>query len=355
MKLSVVDQSPIPAGATAADALRNTIEVARLADRLGYERYWIAEHHATSAFASSAPEVLISRVGAETSAIRVGSGGVLLPHYSPLKVAEVFLTLEALYPGRIDLGVGRAPGGTPLETLALRRDRSRRLPADDFPEQLAELLAFLGKGGFADDHPFARIEVSPAVPRPPDVWLLGSSMWSSAAAAEFGLPYAFAHFIDPAPTRRAVESYRENVAALHPNAEPRALVALGAICADTEEEARRLSQSLRLFRRLLLEGGRIGPIATPEEAVARLGADRGPAPADRGSEWPRVIVGAPEQVRERLTRMASELHVDELMVVTVVHDHGARLRSYELLAEAFGLEARHPEPEVVETTKGGPP
>jgi luciferase family oxidoreductase group 1 len=259
----------------------------------------------------------------------------MLPHYSPLKVAEVFRTLHALYPDRIDLGVGRAPGGTHLEAFALRRDRSQRHTLDDFPEQLAELLAYL-RGAFPADHPFARIEVSPAMPGAPDVWVLGSSMWSSALAAQLGLPYAFAHFIDSRPTRAAVENYRFNFEALHPDAAPRTIVAVGAVCADTEEAARRLSQSLRLLRLLLLVGGRLGPIAPPEEAIARLAELPEVGPSER-SEWPRVFVGDPEQLRARLTQMATELGVDEVMVVTVVHDHEARLRSYGLLAEAFGL------------------
>ncbi len=212
LKLSVVDQSPVPAGATPADALRNTIDLARLADQLGYERYWIAEHHATPGFASPAPEVLLARVGVETAGIRIGSGGVLLPHYSPLKVAETFRVLHALYPGRIDLGIGRAPGSSPLEAYALRRDRDRRTLVDDFPEQLVELLAFL-RHAFAQDHPFGQIKVSPDMPGGPEVWLLGSSMWSATAAAQLGLPYAFAHFINPGPTRAAIEYYHSHVTA----------------------------------------------------------------------------------------------------------------------------------------------
>ena len=207
MKLSIIDQCPVPAGFTTADAFRNTIELARLADRLGYERYWIAEHHATGAFASPAPEVLLARVGAETSHIRIGSGGVMLPHYSPMKVAESFRVLHALYPGRIDLGIGRAPGGSPLDSFALRRDRDSQQTEDDFPKQLLELIAFL-HGRFRPDHAFSRIELSPAMPGAPEVWLLGSSMWSAAAAAQLGLPYAFAHFIDPTHTRAAIEYYR---------------------------------------------------------------------------------------------------------------------------------------------------
>jgi luciferase family oxidoreductase group 1 len=274
------------------------------------------------------------RAPRDGSVRRLGAGGLA----RPVKVAEAFRVLHALYPGRIDLGIGRAPGGTPLETLALRRERGRRPFPDDFPEQVVELLAFLG-AGFEPDHPFGRIEVSPAGEGGPDVWMLGSSMWSSAAAAQLGLPYAFAHFIDPTPTRHAVSNYRENFTSLHPHAEPRVILALGAICADTEAEARRLAQSLRLFRKLLLDGGRIGPIATPEEAIERLGCESSYA-TDRRSEWPRVVVGATEHVRDELVHIAAELHVDELMLVTVVHDHSERVRSYELLAEAFGLEPR---------------
>jgi luciferase family oxidoreductase group 1 len=186
VKLSIIDQCPVPAGFTTADAFHNTIELAQLADRLGFERYWIAEHHATGAFASPAPEIMIARVAAETSHIRVGSGGVMLPHYSSMKVAESFRVLHALYPGRIDLGIGRAPGGSPLDSFALRRDRSAQPPEDDFPKQLLELIAFLHHS-FRPDHAFSRIELSPAMPGAPEVWLLGSSMWSGAAAAPRGL------------------------------------------------------------------------------------------------------------------------------------------------------------------------
>ncbi len=336
MKLSVIDQSPVPAGFTPADALQNTIELARLADRLGYERYWIAEHHAIDALASPAPEIMIARVGAETSGIRVGSGGVMLPHYAPLKVVETFRVLHALYPGRVDLGVGRAPGGTPLESYALRRDRNQP-ETDDFPQQLAELRAFLKKS-FPARHPFGRIRVSPDMPGAPEVWLLGSSMWSASAAAQLGLPYAFAHFINQHPTRMALEHYREHFKPSDELAAPRAILALGAICADTEAQALRLLSSARLFRNRIRRG-EIGPIPTPEEALAELGsAHERPHPGE--GEWPRYIVGDPEQVRSQLIDMASVLHVDELMIVTITHDHRVRMRSYELLAQAFELRPR---------------
>ena len=336
MKLSVIDQSPVPAGFTPGDALRNTFELARLADRLGYQRYWIAEHHAIDALASPAPEVLLARVGAETSGIRIGSGGVMLPHYSSLKVAETFRVLHALYPGRIDLGIGRAPGGSPLESYALRRDR-RQPETDDFPQQLAELQAFLGHR-FPAQHPFNRIRVSPDMPGAPEVWMLGSSMWSASAAAQLGLPYAFAHFINQHPTRMALEYYRDHFKGSDELAAPQTIVALGAICAESEQEALRLLSSARLFRNRIRRG-EVGPIPTVEEAIAELGPDLEP-PRSEDSEWPRYIIGDPEQVRAQLVDMASILHVEELMIVTIVHDHQARMRSYELLAQAFELRPR---------------
>ncbi len=339
MKLSIIDQSPVPSGFTPADALNNTVDLARFAERLGYERYWIAEHHATSAFASPAPEVLLARVGGETSKIRIGSGGVMLPHYSPMKVAETFRVLHALYPGRIDLGIGRAPGGTPLDTFALSRNRDQTT-FDDFPQQLMELLAFL-HGGFRADHPFSRIELSPAMPGAPEIWLLGSSPWSSAAAAQVGLPYAFAHFIDPTHTRMAIEHYRSNFRPSEAMPQPRVILALGAICADTDEEADHLAMSVRLLGRRFRTGGR-GPVPTPEEAIAELGADRSdPWAAGQKSEWPRSFIGSAGDVSMKIIDMASQLNVDEVMIVTVIHSHDARRRSYELLARELHLTPRN--------------
>ena len=337
MKLSIIDQSPVSAGSTPADALRNSIELACLADRLGYYRYWIAEHHAITALASPAPEILMTRVAAETSAIRIGSGGVMLPHYSPLKVAENFRMLHALYPGRINLGVGRAPGGTPLDTFALQRYRGQQLSSDDFPQQLMELLAFLNHD-FPAKHPFSRLAVSPDMPGCPEVWLLGSSMWSAAAAAQLGLRYAFAHFIDSNPTRAALEHYSSHFTASKDLSAPYAMVAPGVICAETEAEAERLLTSARLFRRRIRQGD-VRPIPTPEEAIAELGPSPEPPSPELG-EWSRYFAGTPDKVRDQLIDMASVLHIEELMIVTIVHDHRARMRSYELLAEAFQLTPR---------------
>ncbi len=335
MKLSIVDQSPVSSGSSPAQALRNTIELARLADRLGYERYWIAEHHGMETLACPAPEVLLARIGAETSRIRIGSGGILLPHYSPLKVAEIFRMLHALYPNRVDLGIGRAPGGTQLESRALRLDRSSA-SVDNFPERLVELLAFLDHD-FPSDHPFSKIRVTPEMPGGPEVWLLGSSEWSASAAAQLGLPYAFAHFIEPQMTRIALEQYRSEFMPSSKLEKARTILALGAICAETETEAQRLYVSSRaLLRRFRTFPRDPGLVPTPEAAMAELASGIDPSTFETG-EWRRYVVGTPAQVRDQLEKIAAELLVDELMVVTIVHDHAARMHSYELLAGAFGL------------------
>ena len=267
LRLSVLDQSPISANSTPAQALQNSIELARHVEALGYRRFWMSEHHAMDTLACTAPEVMLARIGAETSHIRIGSGGIMLPHYSPLKVAEAFRMLHALYPGRVDLGIGRAPGGGPVEALALRRDR-KTPAADDFTEQLSELLAFLDQD-FPRGHPFGSIRVSPAMPGSPDVWLLGSSMWSAATAAEFSLPYAFAHFFSPEPTRAAIEMYRRSFTAGKHRSQPEPMVAVGALCAETKEEAEYLHASVRLLQRRIRQGSR-EPIASPDDALREL-------------------------------------------------------------------------------------
>ena len=337
MKLSVVDQAPLPAGFTAADALRNSIDLARYTESLGYTRYWVAEHHSTGSLASPAPEILIARLGAETSTIRIGSGGVLLPHYSPLKVAETFRMLHALYPDRVDLGLGRAPGGTRLDAYALR---TRQNDGDeDYARQLVELMAFLKRSEFPPEHPFGKITVTPDMPGGPEPWLLGSSGWSADAAGQLGLPYAAAHFINPVPTRRSVEHFRESWRSNGHEGEPKLLLAVGAIAAETEAEAQYHYASQRL-RRLLRDRGEWdnGPIPTPEDALTRLG-ESPPALTADGSEWPRMFVGSVEQVHKGLSEMAEALEIDELMLITVVHSHEARRRSYAFLAQAFGLTA----------------
>ena len=254
--------------------------------------------------------------------------------YAERRMSSTTLTPEEEAQLALDLGLGRAPGGTALEMYALQRDRTRNQSIDDFPQQLLELKAFL-KASFPHDHPFARITITPAMPGMPELWLLGSSMWSASAAAQLGTPYAFAHFIDQQPTRAAVEYYRANFIASEDCPAPHAIVALGVMCAETEEEARRLNASARMLIRRIRLGGR-GPVPTPEEALAELESTPDPLP-NRPSEWPRYVVGDPGQIRLRLTAMAEQLQIDELMVVTITHSHQARMRSYELLAEAFEL------------------
>ncbi|HEY5331582.1 MAG TPA: LLM class flavin-dependent oxidoreductase [Acidobacteriaceae bacterium] len=348
LRLSVLDQSPVPSGSTPSDALQNSMSLARHVDALGFTRLWYSEHHAMDLLACTAPEILLARIGAETKRIRIGSGGIMLPHYSPFKVAEVFRTLEALYPGRIDLGIGRAPGGGQLETHALRRVRTGPL-TDDFPQQLAELLAFLHPEQFPANHPFANLRVSPASAGAPDVWLLGSSMWSAVTAAQEGLPYAFAHFFSPIQTRNAIEHYRANFQPSVYRREPESTLAIGVICADTQAEAERLHLSVKLLQRRIRMNDR-RPVATPEEAARELEALPTPPNPLLGftagsldepdAEFPRYVVGTPEKVHAELTHIARELELSELIVNTITHEHQARLHSYSLLAQAFGLGAQ---------------
>ncbi len=335
LTVSVLDQSPIPAGASAGDALQTTLELARLADRLGYARYWLAEHHSFSALAGTAPEILAGHVAATTERIRVGSGGVMLPHYSPLKVAETFRMLEVLHPGRIDLGVGRAPGADPLTTFALKSG-DRDPAADEFPNQLAELVGFL-HGTIPDSHPFARIRVMPDSGDPPELWLLGSGGSSALYAAQFGVPYAYAHFISPTGGESLIASYREGFRATPTLDKPHVGICVSTVCAETNEAADELASSLRLWR-LRLETGDPGQIPTVDEA---LDYAYSPAEQARLTELStRFVVGSPERVRNQLLELVDRLDADELFVVTICHDQHARLRSYELLADAFGLQAR---------------
>ena len=343
MLLSVLDQSPVTEGTSGADALRNTLDLARLADSLGYHRYWVAEHHGGPMLASSSPEALIGPIAAATESIRVGSGGVMLPHYSPFKVAETFTVLAALYPGRIDLGIGRAAGTDPLTTFALQRDRRQAAP-DDFPQQLAELLAYL-EDNLPADHPFQRLAPNlPGRPELPAVWLLGSSPQSAIWAAQLGLPYAFADFINPGGEEIAA-LYRARFAEQDSSAGPRELrvaaprtaVAAWVLCAERDEEAQRLASSSRMTLELLRRGELI-PVPPPEKALAFLSREGGSAPGSLPDR--RGIIGSPDTVRAGIEALVAGYGADEAIVVTITHDHCARRRSYELLAEAFELEPR---------------
>jgi luciferase family oxidoreductase group 1 len=330
LRLSVLDQSPIPEGGTGGQALRNSVDLARLSDELGYSRYWVAEHHGMPMLASSAPEILIAEIAAVTEHIRVGSGGVMLPHYSPYKVAETFSILGGLHGDRIDLGIGRAPGSDRETMFALQRDR-RQMSPDDFPEQLTELLAYV-EDDFPADHPFARLARLPGAPGRPDVWLLGSSPQSAIWAGQLGLPYSIADFINPGGAENA-RLYRERFEPSRRRADPEVTVCVAAICADSAEEAERLASSTRMAITLLRRGQLIA-VPSVEKALAFF-EQPGESPAAAGR---RVVVGTPETVRAGLEEVAAEYGADEVLVVTITHDHGARKRSYELLAGAFGLE-----------------
>jgi luciferase family oxidoreductase group 1 len=334
LPLSVLDLSPVPAGSAPSRALHDTLALARSAEAAGYHRYWLAEHHNIPSVASSAPEVMIAAVAAVTSSIRVGSGGIMLPNHSPLKVAETFRVLAGLHPDRIDLGIGRAPGTDQRTALALRRSREA-LAADDFPDQYAELRAYVE--GFPAGHPFAPISAQPDdVPLPP-VWILGSSAYGGQAAAALGTGFAYAgHFgnLDPAGV---IGAYRELFQPSPERAQPHAILALAAIVAETEERARelKLANDLSILR---LRSGRPGPMPTPEEAAAYPWS-----PGERAAieDWTGLVsVGTPEQVAADLDQRARAAGADEVMITTSIHDPAERRHSYDLLASAWDLKPR---------------
>jgi luciferase family oxidoreductase group 1 len=335
LQLNILDQCPIPEGSGAGDALRNSIELARRADRLGYGRYWLAEHHGTPGLACNSPEVMIGPVAAATSRIRVGSGGVMLPHYSPLKVAESFSMLSALFPGRIDLGIGRAPGTSSRVAFALQRDRRQPSP-DDFRQQMDELLTyFCHEESHGINHGPLR-QLAELRFQSPEVSLLGSSPQSAVWAAELGLPYVFADFINPAGAATAAY-YREHFRPAPGRgalAEPKVSVAVWALCAETDEEALRISASARMML-LLLFRGRLVPVPAVEKALAFL-AQEG-VPLDSLPAGRRIITGTPEHVSQSIESVAAEYGADEVFMVNIVHDPAARLHCYELIAEVFRL------------------
>ena len=307
-RISILDQSPISEGSSGPEALQRTLDLARLGDELGYHRYWVAEHHGGLMLAGPSPEVLVGPIASATERIRVGSGGVMLPHYSPFKVAESFSVLAGLYPGRIDLGIGRAAGTDPLTTYALQRDRRDAAP-DDFPQQLVELIGYLNDS-LPDDFPFRHLPKALAgLPEKPELWLLGSSHQSAIWAEELGLPYAFADFINPA------------------GPDPADIVCVSAICADTDEEAQQLAASGRMAFSMLRMGR---PIRVPPVDKALRFLENREPPKGR-----RAVLGSPETVRRGLEEIAAAYKADEVMIVTITHDHAARRRSYELIAEAM--------------------
>src|SRR3989442_10430256 len=333
-RLSVLDQSPVRSGATPADAIRETLALARRCDELGYTRYWLAEHHSTPALAGSAPEVLIGQVAAVTSGIRVGSGGVMLQHYSALKVAEAFRVLETLYPGRIDLGIGRAPGSDQLTARALGGSGAPEF----FPQQVQDLLAFV-HGELPPEHPYAKVVAMPTGPTAPEVWLLGSSDQSAAIAAHFGAAFSFAHFINADGGALITRAYRRQFRPSEWSPAPRSSAAVFVVCADTEAEAQRLAKSRELFIVRLYTGR---PDRYPSVAEAESYPYTGRELAILRHARGRTVAGPPQQVRTRLEALAADYEADELVIVSITHDPKARRRSYELLAQVFELEEATP-------------
>ena len=328
LRLGVLDQSPVSEGSTGAEALANTVDLARLADDLGYHRYWVAEHHGTPMLASTSPEVLIGPIASATARIRVGAGGVILHHYSPRKVAESFSVLSGLFGDRIDLGLGRGMSADAVTTFALQRDRRQPAP-DDFPAQLEELLAYL------DDRPppdprFGDLAALPGLPGRPEPWLLGSSLQSATWAGQLGLPYAFGDFINPDGAEMA-RLYREFFAASERLSAPRLAVAVTVICADTDDGAERLAASSRMCS-LVQRDGRPIPVPPVEKALRYLDGKDAPVSGARR----RAILGSPTTVRDAIEDVAREYGAEEVIAVTITHSHEDRRRSYELLAEAFG-------------------
>ncbi len=335
MRLSVLDQSTVVTGRTPAESIRETLALARHCEALGYSRYWLAEHHNSDAVAGAAPEVLMAAIAATTRRIRVGSAGIMLPHYSALKVAEQFRVLEAIAPGRIDMGLGRAPGSDGLTAHALNPNAATA--AEHFPALVRDLLAWVAGEKLIERHPFRDISAQPAGPTVPEAWILGSSDYGAQVAAHFGLPYCFAHFItDGAGAAEAISLYRETFrpSARHPA--PHASVCVWAVAADSAAAAERLYSSRALWR-LHRDRGVFVAMPSPEEAEAHPWTEAERARADKLRA--RAFVGTGEEVAARLQRLADELGVQEVAVLSTAHDPAARRRSYALLAESFGLRA----------------
>jgi luciferase family oxidoreductase group 1 len=331
MKLSVLDQSPIRSGGSAEQALRETIELAQITERLGYHRYWVAEHHGSDSFAGSVPELLIGQIVASTSRIRVGSGGVMLMHYSPLKVAEQFRFLETLYPGRIDLGIGRAPGSDGITAAALAY--GSQIGIEYFPAKLADLRAFVN-GEKPHTDALASVRATPAPQTSPELWMLGSTDDGARIAAQFGLPFSFAHFISPAIAEHAIGLYRENFRPSAAGSKPEVSIGVFVLCCDTEPQAEQLALCRDVWR-LRVERGEFGPFPSVVEAEAyeMSEAERGRIAQRREHQ----IVGRPEGVRAQLDELAGRCGVDELVVVSITHEFSQRVRCYELLSEVYRL------------------
>jgi luciferase family oxidoreductase group 1 len=335
MRWSVLDQSPASLGKTQDVAIRESLELARHCDALGYHRYWVSEHHNSASIVGTAPEILMAAVAATTKRIRVGSAGVMLPHYASLKVAEQFRVLEAIAPGRIDLGVGRAPGSDRVTAYALNPHANA---ADEFPHQVHELRLWLEGGTFPDDHPFHSIAAFPQGPTCPEIWILGSSDYGAQLAAHFGLPYAFAYFFtDGRGVEEALALYRENYQPSARYPAPIATICVWALAADTEAEARRLLMT-REYWRVGFEKGLREPLVPPGQSAAHPYNEAERAIIDRLRG--KALVGTAGQVAARMTALAAQLALDEIVINTWTHDPAARRHSYALIAREFGLASQ---------------
>lgn len=328
--LAVLDQSPVRSGGSARDALDETIALARLVEELGYSRFWVSEHHASDGLAGSSPEVLLARLGAETQSIRIGSGGVMLPHYSPYKVAENFKLLATLYPGRVDLGVGRAPGSDQYTAAALRYGSP--LGPEYFPNKVADLEALL-HGREPRTQGMEQARACPEVDIPPQLWMLGSSDDSAMLAALMGLPYSFAYFINADIRSDIFDVYRQRFSPGEVDSSPYASLGVFVICADTEQEAQRLIKSRELWYLQFARNPRGPKIPSVEEAQSYPYTPEQRAYIE--SNRRHMVVGAPEQVKQQLEQLVEQFQLDELVIVTITHDFSIRCKSYQLLAEAW--------------------
>jgi luciferase family oxidoreductase group 1 len=333
MKFSILDQSPIREGVSADESIRESIALARHCEALGYARYWVSEHHSSEAVAGSAPEILMAAIAATTSRIRVGSAGVMLPHYSALKVAEQFRVLEAIAPGRIDLGVGRAPGSDGRTALAL--NPNAMAAADAFPAMLRDLQAWSSDSPLPENHPFRVVRAEPVGPFAPEIWVLGSSDYGAQVAAYFGLPYCFAYFFaDGAGAQRALDIYRETYRPSALNPKPHCAVTVWAFAAETEAEADYHYQS-RAIARLMRDRGRFIALPSPETAAVFEMSEMERAHMARVKE--KALSGTAGDVAARMRALLAELGVDEVAITTTAFDTAARAKSYTLLAREFGL------------------
>ncbi len=335
MKISVLDQSPIREGVPADESIRESIELARHCEALGYSRYWLSEHHNSGAVAGSAPEVLMAAVAATTTRIRVGSAGIMLPHYSALKVAEQFRVLEAIAPGRIDLGVGRAPGSDGRTALALNPNAAGA--ADAFPAMLRDLQAWTAGTALPEGHPFRAVHAEPVGPHAPEIWMLGSSDYGAQVAAWFGLPYCFAYFFaDGTGARQALDIYRENFRPSPLCPAPHAAITVWAFAGDSQAEADYFYQS-RAVALLMRDRGQYVPLPSPEAAAAVAVSEPERARMARLRE--RALSGTADDVAAGIRALAAELGVQELAITTTAYDPRARRKSYALLADALQLDA----------------